>query len=246
MKPTTSTENCSWTLPQKSRLSNGIVHEFEVVKTQAANGDALAQFELGWMYANGRGAPQDDVQALHWYSKAAQQKNAKAQLKMGWIYSAGLGVTPDAAKARESYRQGVEIYQEQADAGDPLAQLHLGWIYQSGAAVHCDYAIAVTWLKKAAHQGCAQAQFELGSMHRGGYGVSEDLTEAYKWFSLAAEQDLNDAATEREQCKESLVPEQLTEAGQRIELFKTEYTPYAIPFGLPERNFLPAQTQSAL
>ena len=42
----------------------------------AAQGDAFAQFHLGFMYADGKGVPQDDAQALVWFRKAAEQGNA--------------------------------------------------------------------------------------------------------------------------------------------------------------------------
>ena len=35
------------------------------------------------MYANGRGVPEDDAQAVSWYRKAAQQGHVKAQLNLG-------------------------------------------------------------------------------------------------------------------------------------------------------------------
>ncbi|KOR28138.1 hypothetical protein TI04_11700, partial [Achromatium sp. WMS2] len=45
----------------------------------AAQGNAYAQYSLGWMYENGRGVPQDDTQAVFWYRKAAAQGDADAK-----------------------------------------------------------------------------------------------------------------------------------------------------------------------
>ncbi|MSR43556.1 MAG: hypothetical protein EXS19_05920, partial [Pedosphaera sp.] len=36
-------------------------------------GDASAQYNLGVMYANGLGVPKDEVEAVKWYRKAADQ-----------------------------------------------------------------------------------------------------------------------------------------------------------------------------
>ncbi len=48
---------------------------------KAANaGHALAQNNLGVMYANGRGVEQSDVKAGEWYRKAAEQGDKTAQL----------------------------------------------------------------------------------------------------------------------------------------------------------------------
>ena len=41
----------------------------------ADQGVADAQFNLGFMYANGEGVPQDDAEAVKWYRKAAEQGN---------------------------------------------------------------------------------------------------------------------------------------------------------------------------
>ena len=43
------------------------------------------------MYDNGRGVPQDDKQAVHWYTKSAKQGNAVAQSKLGLMYYEGKG-----------------------------------------------------------------------------------------------------------------------------------------------------------
>jgi TPR repeat protein len=45
----------------------------------AEQGDASAQFNLGLMYDNGEGVPENDIEAVKWYRLAAQQGYAKAQ-----------------------------------------------------------------------------------------------------------------------------------------------------------------------
>ena len=47
------------------------------------------------MYARGRGVPQDDRQAVFWYSKAAEQGDAVAQAALGGRYMSGGGVPED-------------------------------------------------------------------------------------------------------------------------------------------------------
>ena len=42
-------------------------------------GYALAQLDLGALYANGQGVAQDDAEAARWLIKAADQGNATAQ-----------------------------------------------------------------------------------------------------------------------------------------------------------------------
>jgi TPR repeat protein len=43
-------------------------------------GGAVAQFNLGIMYNNGQGVPQDDAEAAAWCHKAAEQGHADAQI----------------------------------------------------------------------------------------------------------------------------------------------------------------------
>jgi hypothetical protein len=45
----------------------------------AEQGDVDAQFALGVMYAMGRGALQDDAEAMIWFHKSATQGHADAQ-----------------------------------------------------------------------------------------------------------------------------------------------------------------------
>jgi TPR repeat protein len=51
------------------------------------------------MYANGFGVAQDDVQALKWYGKAAEQGHALAQFNLGGMYGSGRGVKRDALRS---------------------------------------------------------------------------------------------------------------------------------------------------
>jgi TPR repeat protein len=44
----------------------------------AEQGDASAQFNLGWCFNNGRGVAEDPVEVVKWYRKAAEQGNARA------------------------------------------------------------------------------------------------------------------------------------------------------------------------
>ena len=57
----------------------------------------------GYMYANGEGAPQDNVIAVKWYRKAAEQGYADAQYNLGFMYANGDGVPEDDATAVKWY-----------------------------------------------------------------------------------------------------------------------------------------------
>ncbi|HHF5474779.1 TPA: tetratricopeptide repeat protein [Haemophilus influenzae] len=85
----------------------------------AEQGDAQAQFNLGTMYADGRGVKQDDVEAVKWFRKAAEQGVANAQAMLGFLYFLGKrGVQVNKSLAKEwfgkacdnGYQEGCEYY----------------------------------------------------------------------------------------------------------------------------------------
>jgi TPR repeat protein len=69
----------------------------------AEDGDAKAQYYLGYMYANGHGVPQDHKETVYWYTKAATQDYAKAQYKLGHLYADAKGTPQDYIKAYTWY-----------------------------------------------------------------------------------------------------------------------------------------------
>src|SRR5262249_23515822 len=57
----------------------------------AEQGDARAQNNLGVLYENGKGVPQDINEAVKWYRLAAEQGYAGSQNNLGLIYAIGRG-----------------------------------------------------------------------------------------------------------------------------------------------------------
>src|SRR5439155_12456866 len=69
--------------------------------------DREAQSELGWLYVNGQGVPQDYGEALKWYRKAAEQNDPRAQNSLGLMYENARGVTQDYGEALKWYRKAT-------------------------------------------------------------------------------------------------------------------------------------------
>jgi TonB family protein len=65
----------------------------------AEEGIARAQNNLGVLYENGKGVPQDLNEALKWYRLAAEQNYGGAQNNLGLIYALGRGVPRDPVRA---------------------------------------------------------------------------------------------------------------------------------------------------
>ena len=149
------------------------------LKSLAEQGDAEVQYNLGVMYDNGQGVPQDYKQAVYWYTKSAKQRDAKAQNNLGAMYYNGQGVPQD-------YKQAVYWYKKSAKQGNAKAQSDLGVMYYNGQGVPQDYKQAAYWLTKSAEQGNAGGQNNLGFMYANGRGVPKDFVIAYVWFNMGA------------------------------------------------------------
>ncbi len=61
----------------------------------AMNGHAASQYNIGIIYRDGLGVPQDFVQSTTWFRRAAEQGDVDAQLMLGTAYALGRGVTKD-------------------------------------------------------------------------------------------------------------------------------------------------------
>ncbi len=104
----------------------------------AEQGDALAQYNLGLLYDNGRGVQKDYAQARQWYEKAAAQGHADAQVNLGILYDYGRSIPQDFKKA-------VYWYRLSAKQGNDLAQRRLGLMYERGDGVERDIVQAYMW-----------------------------------------------------------------------------------------------------
>jgi len=69
------------------------------IKKLAESGDVEAQFNLGFMYDQGQGVPQNYSKAIKWYRKAADQGHVDAQYFLGTMYVQGQGVPLNYAEA---------------------------------------------------------------------------------------------------------------------------------------------------
>jgi uncharacterized protein len=191
------------------------VTAFRLMKPLAERGDAKAQYNLGVMYHQGEGVPQDFAEAMKWYRRAAEQGIPEAHYNLGVMYHQGEGVPPDHAEA-------VKWFRKAAEQGHAQAQYNLGVMYRLGDGVAQDNAETMKWYRKAAEQNISDAQYFLGITYDKGQGVPQDSVQAYMWYSLAASRFSESDAGKREMVLMSrgivaskMTPEQLEEA-QRL------------------------------
>ena len=147
------------------------------LKARAEEGNAEAQFLLGWEYANGE--VRNYKTAAEWFRKAAEQGNAPAQRELGCMYYDGDGVAQD-------FEQAVAWWKKAAEAGDCHAMGNLGYYYLDNAPEAPDYASVVKWWKQAAEHGDSTAAYNLHIYYHNGESVKKDENEASRWLLRSA------------------------------------------------------------
>lgn len=175
----------------------------------AAQGDAIAQFELGYIFVNN----QDYINAFKWLNKSASQGYSKAQSMLGDMYRDGRGVKQDYNKAINLFNkaaaqgdshtqfklgemlatdadipskkneQAIYWYRKAAAQGHERAQYNLEWIYETNRG---NKEEAIKYYQKLALQGDAYGEYSLGWMYEKGYGVAQNFSQALTWYNKAA------------------------------------------------------------
>tara|TARA_R110002126_G_C10370575_1_gene493378 strand:- start:246 stop:782 length:537 start_codon:yes stop_codon:yes gene_type:complete len=120
--------------------------EFDEMKALADQGIAYAQNNLGFMYDNGEGVPENDAEAVKWFRKAAEQGYAAAQFNLGIMLEKGEGVPENDAEAFKWYKKA-------AAQGLADAQSKLGFMYGTGKGVPENSIRAYVWFSMAKTQG---------------------------------------------------------------------------------------------
>jgi uncharacterized protein len=116
----------------------------------ADEGDARAQFDIGFMHAHGWGVPQNPAEAITWYRKAADQGLQIAQQFLGIAYLNGEGVRPDDTEAARWFARA-------AAQGFPQAQYVLGLMTLYGRGVPKDLVQGYAFTVMAGRGGVRSA-----------------------------------------------------------------------------------------
>lgn len=131
--------------------------DFQKILLLAEQGNSEAQNDLGIMYDNGDGVPQDHQAAAKWYRLSAEQGQAVAQFNLGNMYDLGLGVTQDYVEAAAWFRLAAE-------QGYNQAQFNLGFIHSQGQGVPLDNVEAAKWYRLATERGISLAKNRLETL----------------------------------------------------------------------------------
>jgi TPR repeat protein len=156
------------------------------LKQMAEAGDVKSQVQLGLAYVTGDGVGHDDLQAVKWFRKAADQDNPIGERYLAEMYFKGRGVPADNAEAAKWLRLAAE-------QDDAQSEHNLAVMYMQALGVPKNLKEAAKWMSRSAEQGLAAGELGLGVLYENGYGVPEDPVEAVKWYRKAVAQDDPDA-----------------------------------------------------
>jgi len=134
----------------------------------AAEGDPDAQNNLGRMYAEGRGVPENPARAVALWRAAAAAGHVLARYNLGLALYRGAGTDKDVAA-------GLKEIRGAAEAGLPQAQYALGQMRRLGVGMRADPSRAADWYARAAAQGHGRAEQALAAVREAGETAGNDV-----------------------------------------------------------------------
>ncbi len=158
----------------------------ELLQEESENGNALATFDLGRIYADGLGVEMDGEKAQEYYAKALADfqfvENKKpwkyTQYRIGKMYVRGLGT-------ELNYEVAADWFAKSANQKYKFAEYFLGGQYLRGQGVEQNAEQAFALYLRSAKQGFPYADFEVAKMYRDAIGTDKNEAESHVHFRKA-------------------------------------------------------------
>ena len=144
----------------------------------AEAGNPEAQNNVGYMYEEGLGVPQNYLLAMNWYRQAADNGLAEAQHNMGMLYHHGYGVAENLGEAFRWFKMAAD--QELAES-----EYMLALAFENGEGTELDYIEAKRLFLSAARKNYVPAQLMYAFMLQAGEGGDSEPFSAYVWGKIA-------------------------------------------------------------
>jgi uncharacterized protein len=224
----------------------------------AANGQLLARWKLGEMYAVGDGVPRDDLKAYHYFNQLVEDYDedqpdqrdlsaiSNAFVSVGVYCLNGIpnsDVRPDPRRAHELFQYAATTFD------DPNAQYNLAHMYLVGAGgLTKDNITAIRWLALAAKEGHPPSQALLGHLLFDGDGVPDQRARGLMWLELARDgapdpkdhwirelyqRDFQVATDEDRRAAAAMLEAAAKETPPSIPIRRSSVTSFLRPFGAP-------------
>jgi uncharacterized protein len=204
-----------------------------LLRALAEQDNPEAEYDLGQMYMNGQGVPQNYTEAVKWWRKAAEHGVTSAEYNLGLAYEQGKGAPNDDIEALKWFGLAASL-------GNAKAQFALGAMFFDKKPGGPDYKHAMEWFRRAADQGLTAAQTELGVGYALGQGVPQDYVQAHMWLNLSAAQGDQDAVKNRDLIAPLMTPAQIAESQKLAHEWKPTTHP-AQPSPVPSEQVNPQQ-----
>ncbi len=154
-----------------------------LLQEESENGNALATFALGQIYADGLGVEMDGEKAQEYYEKALADfhfvENKKpwkyTQYRIGKMYARGLGT-------EQNYEVAAEWFAKSVNQKYKLAEYSLGGQHLHGQGVEQNDKKAFALYLRSAKQGFPYADFEVAKMYRDAIGTDKNEAESNVHF----------------------------------------------------------------
>jgi len=171
--------------------------DVDALRYAADNGDPLARWKLGTMYASGDDVTQDDYRAYQYFTKIIAAYDdaepspreraivARAFVAVGAYALHGIDgdrLRPDPARAMRMFSVAATEFR------DPAAQYNLGRMYLNGDGSPRDARLAAQWLRLAAEKNHMGAQALLGQLYfDGAEGFARQRAMGLMYLTMARE-----------------------------------------------------------
>ncbi|GEM_PF-849586 len=171
-----------------------------IFKNLAAAQDPVGMYFLARMYFLGLGGlPQDEIEAIDFYVKAAEGGSVGAQYELARLYESGTAVEQDSERAAFWFEKAAA--NGHAGAQYKMAEIKFAeaCLWQERTDTHAKREAAAALTKAvdlyrlAAAAGNSGAQYALGRLYASGEGVARNHEEAVRWYDSAAAQNHADA-----------------------------------------------------
>jgi TPR repeat protein len=169
-----------------------------------------AYARVGQMYETGEEIPKDSQQALKWYRKAADERDASSAVAVASLLLA-VGRSPTQEEYSESRKRCEDAAKRNFAPGAYCEAL----IYGRGLGGTKDPVERAKWLTRAAELGHARAVLELGEAYWKGEGVKLDPVAAYTWIWLAYNSKVPGAEQDEQALRKELTAKQVEQAKRK-------------------------------
>lgn len=136
------------------------VEAAKALESVAKAGDPTAQYQLGLLYYNGKGVPEDEKKAVQLLTSSAEKGNVDAMYQLGNAYTFG-SETPRLVADADI--EAANWYFKAAKAGNADAQYSLGLLFMAGKGLVKNEKEASYWMQQAARNGHKDAKNYVGS-----------------------------------------------------------------------------------